>query len=29
MSFDEWLMRVMEIVPETDGKRFIFRVRHV
>ena len=29
MSFDEWLMRVVEIVPEADGQRFIIRVRHV
>jgi len=29
MSFDECLMRVVEIVPEADGQRFIIRVRHV
>ena len=29
MSFDEWLMRVVEIVPEADGQHFIIRVRHV
>lgn len=29
MSFDEWLMRVVEIVPEADGQCFIIWVRHV
>ena len=29
MSFDEWLMWVVEIVPEADGQRFIIWGRHV
>ena len=29
MSFDEWLMWVVEIVPEADGQCFIIWVRHV
>ena len=29
MSFVEWLMRLVEIVPEADGQCFIIRVRHV
>ena len=29
MSFDEWLMWVVEIVPEAYGQCFIIRVQHV
>ena len=29
MSFDEWLMWVVEIVPEADDQCIIIRVRHV